>query len=651
MRGDVGRWSRCVDYGIGNLHSAQKALRAPGRRRPAHRRRRPDRRRRRRRAARRRRVRRVHGRAARRAASRSRSLDAVASGRPFLGDLRRHADAVRRAARRIPAPAGSACIPGTVRWIPPGVKRPQMQWNRRRRRRPPTTRCSPGSASEPWFYFVHSLHGVPDDPSVVVAHVRLRRHGQRRVPRRQRVRRAVPPREVGARRPRRCSATSSRVARRRRRRDRPCCTRRSTCAAATSCACARATTTARRVYGDDPVAVGAVVLRRRARRGSTSSTSTPPAPGEPVNRPVVAAIAAAVAGRAPVQTGGGVRTVDDAAALADAGVARVVMGSAAVRRPGARRRRRRAIVPVAVGLDHRGGELAVHGWTESQRRRSSPTRSAAFPAAAAFVITDIDRDGMLGGPDVDGLAAAVAATDDAGDRQRGRRRRSTTSRALAAIAGLARDHHRAGAVRGPLHASPRRWPRRGAGVMRRPRHPVPRRHRRARRQGHQLRRPARRRRPGRAGRALRRRGRRRARVPRHHGVERRPRHDGRHGVPDGRAGVHPVHRRRRDPHASRTPGGCCAPAPTRSASTPPRSQRPELIAEIATEFGAQCVVCAIDAKRAARRRVRGLPARRAHADRHRRRRVGGRGRGAGRRRDPAHVDGPRRHQATASTSS
>ena len=51
-------------------------------------------------------------------------------------------------------------------------------------------------------------------------------------------------------------------------------------------------------------------------------------------------------------------------------------------------------------------------------------------------------------------------------------------------------------------------------------------------------------------------------------------------------------------------------------------QRPELISEIAAEFGAQCVVCAIDAKRG-RWRLRGLSPRRAHADRHRRRRVGG----------------------------
>ena len=166
------------------------------------------------------------------------------------------------------------------------------------------------------------------------------------------------------------------------------------------------------VYGDDPVAVATGLLRRRARRGSTSSTSTPPGTGEPVNRAVVAAVAAAVAGRASVQTGGGVRTRR--------------------RRRGARRRRRR---PRRDGLGGRAptrrssttvagdrarspsgsttadGELAVHGWTEASRRARVADALGRFPAAAAFVITDIERDGMLGGPDVDGLAAAVAATD------------------------------------------------------------------------------------------------------------------------------------------------------------------------------------------------------------------------------------------------
>lgn len=162
------------------------------------------------------------------------------------------------------------------------------------------------------------------------------------------------------------------------------------------------------VYGDDPV----TVARSFADAGATwihvvdldAARS-----GDPVNRPVVAAVAAAVAGSARVQTGGGVRGADDVVALRDAGVARVVMGSAAVRDPDVVVAVSR-ILPVAVGLDHRDGELAVHGWTQGSGVRLEEALGR-FPTAAAFVITDIARDGMLAGPDVEGLAAAVAATE------------------------------------------------------------------------------------------------------------------------------------------------------------------------------------------------------------------------------------------------
>jgi len=130
--------------------------------------------------------------------------------------------------------------------------------------------------------------------------------------------------------------------------------------------------------------------------------------GSPRNRAVVAAIAAAVDGRARVQTGGGVRTVADAEALAEVGVARVVMGSAAVNTPELVAEAAQ-LVAVAVGLDHRNGELAVHGWTEGSGVQLFAAL-AWFPDAAAFVITDIGRDGMLQGPDVEGLRAAAAAT-------------------------------------------------------------------------------------------------------------------------------------------------------------------------------------------------------------------------------------------------
>jgi phosphoribosylformimino-5-aminoimidazole carboxamide ribotide isomerase len=159
------------------------------------------------------------------------------------------------------------------------------------------------------------------------------------------------------------------------------------------------------VYGSDPVAVarsfadaGAswihVVDLDAARSGS------------PQNRPVVAAIAAAVNGRARVQTGGGVRALSDAQQLATAGVARVVMGSAAIKHPELVEEAAN-VVDVAVGLDHRDGEIAVHGWTEGSGV-SIDEALGLFPSATAFVITDIARDGMLEGPDIEGLTAVAA---------------------------------------------------------------------------------------------------------------------------------------------------------------------------------------------------------------------------------------------------
>jgi phosphoribosylformimino-5-aminoimidazole carboxamide ribotide isomerase len=161
------------------------------------------------------------------------------------------------------------------------------------------------------------------------------------------------------------------------------------------------------IYGDDPVGVATDFCAQGATWIHVVDLDAARS-GEATNRPAVAAIAAAVAGMAAVQTGGGVRSVDDARELADAGVARVVMGSAAVRQP-ALVDEVAAVVPVAVGLDHRAGDIAVHGWTESSGVQLADALSR-FPAAAAFVITDIDRDGLLGGPDVDGLTAAVAVT-------------------------------------------------------------------------------------------------------------------------------------------------------------------------------------------------------------------------------------------------
>lgn len=159
------------------------------------------------------------------------------------------------------------------------------------------------------------------------------------------------------------------------------------------------------VYGDDPVAVAQRFVDAGAAWLHVVDLDAART-GDPVNRPVVAAVAAAVAGRAKVQTGGGVRRLDDAKALADAGVSRVVVGSAAVADPGLVERAVE-VVPVTVGLDHRDGRLAVHGWTETTTVTVAEAL-ARFDAAEAFVVTDIARDGLLAGPDLDGLGSAAA---------------------------------------------------------------------------------------------------------------------------------------------------------------------------------------------------------------------------------------------------
>lgn len=130
--------------------------------------------------------------------------------------------------------------------------------------------------------------------------------------------------------------------------------------------------------------------------------------GEATNLAIIEQMCAAV--DVPVQSGGGVRTVAAAAALADAGVARVVIGTAALEHPelvaavAARQ-------PVAVGLDARGMELASHGWeVSSGLDLVDVARSFEDAGVSAFVVTEIGRDGTQEGPALDQLRRALAAT-------------------------------------------------------------------------------------------------------------------------------------------------------------------------------------------------------------------------------------------------
>lgn len=92
--------------------------------------------------------------------------EAVASGRPFLG-ICVGMQMLFSASDEDDDATGLGIIPGVIRWISDELPRPQMQWNQLR-----LTVDDPmfsGLGDAPWVYFVHSLHGVPDDPRVVAA--------------------------------------------------------------------------------------------------------------------------------------------------------------------------------------------------------------------------------------------------------------------------------------------------------------------------------------------------------------------------------------------------------------------------------------------------------------------------------------------------
>jgi glutamine amidotransferase len=92
--------------------------------------------------------------------------DAVVSGRPFLG-ICVGMQMLFDASEESPGTAGLGVLAGTVRWLPATVKRPQIQWNALEIVRPsPLLATVPDGA---WMYFVHSLHAVPADPGIVVA--------------------------------------------------------------------------------------------------------------------------------------------------------------------------------------------------------------------------------------------------------------------------------------------------------------------------------------------------------------------------------------------------------------------------------------------------------------------------------------------------
>ncbi len=130
--------------------------------------------------------------------------------------------------------------------------------------------------------------------------------------------------------------------------------------------------------------------------------------GKPVNAQAVEAMLKAVA--IPVQLGGGIRDLRTVAAWLEKGISRVIIGTAAVRDPAlVKAAAKKFPGRVAVGLDARDGKVAVEGWAEtSQVTALEIARRFEDAGVAAIIFTDIARDGLLKGLNLD---ATIALAD------------------------------------------------------------------------------------------------------------------------------------------------------------------------------------------------------------------------------------------------
>lgn len=127
--------------------------------------------------------------------------------------------------------------------------------------------------------------------------------------------------------------------------------------------------------------------------------------GKPMNAKSVEAILAAV--RVPAQLGGGIRDLATIEAWLGKGVARIILGTAALTNPAlVQEGCRRFPGKVAVGIDARDGKVAVEGWAKTSEMTALELALRVEDAgAAAIIFTDIDRDGVLAGANVAATAA------------------------------------------------------------------------------------------------------------------------------------------------------------------------------------------------------------------------------------------------------
>ena len=163
------------------------------------------------------------------------------------------------------------------------------------------------------------------------------------------------------------------------------------------------------VFSDDPVQMAARWVSAGARRLHLVDLNGAFA-GEPVNGGAIRAIAAAYPDL-PIQVGGGIRDEATIEAYLEAGVSFCIIGTRAVTEPAFVTRACKAFPDhVIVGLDAKDGQVAIEGWAEiTEYRVDDLSKRFEDDGVSAIVYTDIGRDGMMTGPNVEATRALAEA--------------------------------------------------------------------------------------------------------------------------------------------------------------------------------------------------------------------------------------------------
>src|SRR5688572_27625428 len=165
------------------------------------------------------------------------------------------------------------------------------------------------------------------------------------------------------------------------------------------------------VFSDDPVAMARHWAAEGAKRLHVVDLNGAVA-GRPKNEKVIRDIVAAVGDKLAVQLGGGIRDLDTIESYIDAGVALVVIGTAAVKNPGFLSDACYAFPGhIVAGLDAKDGKVAVEGWSKMTGHDVVDlAKKFEDYGLEALVYTDIGRDGMMGGVNIEAtykLALAI----------------------------------------------------------------------------------------------------------------------------------------------------------------------------------------------------------------------------------------------------